>query len=150
MSKTKKLSLIALAAVIVTGVTGCFNHTPEEKADWVTSKISDELELNETQKLKLDAVKIEALKLKKQAHQNREDRMQKFKTFVQSEYINKSEITQLFKEKTAQIETDADPILDKIIDFHASLNTEQKQKVVEFIDEHNQDRGHGPWFGRHH
>jgi hypothetical protein len=33
------------------------NYGPEKRASWITSKISDELDLNDEQKAKLEAVK---------------------------------------------------------------------------------------------
>jgi GTPase len=48
--------LIGFAVLII--ITGC-HKTPEQRAEHVVSRISDKLDLNETQKTKLNAIKDE-------------------------------------------------------------------------------------------
>lgn len=148
MKTLRNISIIALAGTLLLGLTGCFKHSPEEKAEWITDRVASKLELDETQKGKLVALKDEIMKARKDLQADRESSFDEVRTMVKSDVMNKDSIKALFDQKHQKMEQHADPVLDKLIDFHASLTVEQKQQIVEFMDKH-QERGHRGW-GHHH
>ncbi|MCW8930850.1 MAG: Spy/CpxP family protein refolding chaperone [Gammaproteobacteria bacterium] len=149
MSTKKKVALITITSIILVSLVGCFNHSPEDKANWVISKISDKLELNENQKTKLVEVKDEALKARAKMQKDKSSHFEQVENMIQSERLNKQEIQLLFKSKTEKLAANAEPVIDKLIDFHADLNNEQKQKIIAFIKKHEKEgkswRRHNHW-----
>lgn len=149
MSTKKKIALITITSIILVSLIGCFNHKPEDKANWLISKISNSLELNESQKEKLTEVKNEALKTRANLHKDKSSHFEQVENMIQSEHLNKQEIQLLFKSRTEQLAISAEPVIDKLIDFHASLNNDQKQKIITFIKKHEKEgkgwRHHNHW-----
>ena len=140
----KKISLIALSAAVLFGVAGCFKHTPEEKAEWITDRISSKLELDESQQQKLASVKDEVLALRAAMHEDREARFEKADEMIRSDYIAPADIKAIWTDKEAIINRHADELAQKVSDFHASLNAEQKAKAAEYIQK-KRDRHFGDY-----
>lgn len=147
MKTLRNLSIIALAGTLLFGVTACFKHSPEEKAEWITDRIASKLELDETQKGKLINLKEEIMKARSELQADRESSFDEVKTMVNSEVISRDSVRALFDQKHQKVGQLADPIIDSLVDFHASLNVEQKQKVIEFMEKHK-ERGDHRW-GHH-
>ncbi len=146
MSNTKKFSLIALASIFIAGLAGCYNSGPEDKADWITAKISKKLDLDENQKLKLDELKNEVLNVRKETHNERDGHLKQVKEMIKGESLDKAEIKLLLTQKQEIFNKKSDIIIDKLIAFHASLKPEQKQLIINFIEERKEGHGH---FGNH-
>lgn len=141
MKTLKKLTIITLTGALLFGMTACFNHNPEERAEWMTERIASELELDENQKGKLITLRAEIMNAHRMLQDDRESSSDDIKTLVASEKMDKEAVRALFDRRHKKAEQLAGPVLDKLVDFHASLNAEQKQKIIEFMEEH---KGHGP------
>lgn len=134
MKTLKKISIIALAGSLIFGLSGCFKHTPEEKAEWISDKIASKLELDEAQKVKLSKLKDEIMKARSEIRADRESTFEQAKTMVNSDAMSRDAVRALFDQKHQQVGQLAGPIIDSLVDFHASLNVEQKQQIVEFME----------------
>jgi uncharacterized membrane protein len=148
MKTNKKIALVALASTLLLGLTGCFNHSPEDKADWATSKIARKLDLTETQKTKLDELKDVVLETRKKMYENRDTDIETITAMATSDALDTVEIKNMLTSKTTNMEQYADPVINKLAEFHATLNAEQKLQVAGFIKDHQGDhgkRGHGHW-----
>ncbi len=146
MISKKKMALIAITSTLLLGLVGCFNHSTADKADWISSKISNKLDLNESQEAKLNDVRDEVLIARKAMHKDRVANFSQIETMIKSDKLNKADILALFKSKTDTLELSAEPVIDKLVVFHASLNAKQKDKIAEFMNKRKEGR-HG--WGHH-
>jgi len=142
MNTFRNLSIIALAVTLLFGVSACFRHSPEQKAEWVTERITSRLELDETQKQKLDALKDEIMRARKDLQTDRESSFEQARDLVTREVLDKDAARALFDQKHQKFAVYADPVLDRLADFHASLNAPQKQQIAEFMDKHKERGEH--------
>ncbi len=132
------LGMAALALTMVLGLSAC-RSTPEEKAEFVSERISDELELTETQKALLNTLKDKALLAGKTMKDNKKEMKGNFVALISQPSIDHDQITLLMDTAMASMHTRADDVIPSFIAFHASLTEEQKTQVVNFIESHRKD-----------
>lgn len=129
--------VIGLTALIIAALglsVSCKNKTPEQRAQFVMRKIERKLDLNEKQKEKLEKVKDRMLVIYKQKKSNKEDFHKDVKKLLIQDKMSEVEVKSLLDRKRNHIDTLLPEVLPEIIDFHASLDLEQKEKLVKFID----------------
>jgi hypothetical protein len=127
--------LMAFGAIV-----GCSSRSPDEKMSWMSEKISNKLDLNEDQELKLKDL-MAAFKEQKKAHADEEGKSQ-LKTMVLSEKLNHDALKGLFAKKQAKMNDSFEAVYPKLEAFHASLNPEQKKEVVEFFEKMSKKWNH--------
>ena len=129
----KALCLAALFGCVAIFSVGC-KRSPESMADKITSKVSSKLDLNEAQEAKLDKIKVAMLAEYQEKQAKKDDRKELFQKFVMSERLNKDEIKSLMNERMDTFEEKFEKHFPLFEDFHASLNAEQKQKLIELSE----------------
>jgi hypothetical protein len=127
-------SFCVFAVVIAFGASGCFPKTYKERADWVASKVSSELKLDEAQEAKLQAVKQAFIDARTKRTEERKRDYEDMRKFLLSDKIEASRAKDLLKSRNQSMEQDFDGIFPNFSEFHASLNAEQKKKAVELLD----------------
>ncbi len=116
------------------GVLRSRHFSPEKKAEWITSKISSELDLTTEQKAKLDAVKLGALELRKAHEAERAQHLKEVKDLILSEKLEKTKVKGLMAQRQKAMDEGVNQLFDKVAAFHASLTAEQKAKAVGMIE----------------
>ena len=129
------LGMAALALTMVLGLSAC-RSTPEEKAEFVSERISDELELSESQQALLSNLKDKALLAGKAMKDNKQEMKSNLVALISQPSIDHDQITLFMDSTLASMHTGADDVIPSFIAFHASLTEEQKTQVVEFIESH--------------
>ena len=131
---------IVLAVLICFGIAGTasasFMLSHDEKADIVVMYITKKLDLDENQVGKLESIKD---KLQKLCDQHKKERAEKTKLvieMIQADQLDQVKVIELLNEKMQKIEESAPGIVEMIADFHSTLSPEQKQIVIEKIEEH--------------
>lgn len=120
------VGLIALPA--------CHRHrTPTERADWMTGKIAKELNLNDEQKVKLNALKLELLAARTQVTSEREAVADELMTQVRADHLDEAKLLGIFEQHQALKARVAPGIIAKAATFHASLTPEQKAEAAEHL-----------------
>lgn len=118
------------------------NMSHAEKIDKISNKINSELELNTEQSEKLKELtsylKLRAQSLKEKRKEKRISRKEFMKKQLLAEKINKQEIQDFinsnFMDRKANFDKDLSIILVKLENFHASLNENQKEELLELTE----------------
>ena len=124
------------------GFVSCQRKTPQQKADYVVKKVSSRLDLNEAQELKLEKIKVKALAIHARNKSTKEEMFGKVKGMILSDKLDEGEVKDLMSQRRQLIDEVVPEVLPDIIDFHASLNAEQKKDVVKFMDKIKKRHGH--------
>ena len=145
--------LIALTSAILLlgGLTACGTRGPggwsearvTEMRSKMVERISDKLDLNAEQKIKLDAVTAEMEAQRKAFRGNGADPRDEIKTLIASDRFDRSKAQALLAQKTAAVQQQGPKVLTALADFYDSLTPAQQQQVRERLD-----KGRGGWGGR--
>ena len=135
------LGMAALALTMVLGLSAC-RSTPEEKAEFISERISDELELNDTQQTLLNTLKDKALLASKTMKDNKKEMKSNLVTLISQPSIDHDQITLFMDSTMASMHTSVDDVIPSFIAFHASLSEEQKTQVINFIESHRKHHDH--------
>jgi len=134
----KKKNLILIPALfIVTLVTlaACNNyHNPENKAEYIVHKISSHLNLREDQITKLNDVKDEIMQHQQEHKANKINFMDNLIVEIQKPSIDREFFSNIIEQHKTNLEQIIPPIVDKIVLFHESLTSEQKEDVVSMLE----------------
>jgi len=138
-SKTRKRILwIALPLVVVMGagaaVAGFKQHGGHHDPERMVQRISENLDLTDAQKMKLDAVKDALIEGRKAFREERTDTIDKVITEVSKQEMDESRIMALIEERTSRIDVIAPRVVGPMVDFHKSLDDEQRQKIVSLLE----------------
>lgn len=129
-----------LAAVICFGVIGTasasFLLSAQDKADIAVMYLTKKLDLDENQASKLEVIKDEFQKVHKEHVQERAEKTQMIIEMIQSDQIDQAKVIELVNAKLLIIQEKAPQFVDKVADFHSTLSAEQKQIIIERIEQH--------------
>jgi hypothetical protein len=134
----KKLLVGTLALTLIMGLTGC-GRTPEEKATRFADRVSDKLALNDDQRILLDSLKDNALQVSLELKSNKQLMQTGFIELISLNSIEETEMLQFTDQNIALLHAGIKSIVPHFVAFHASLDDEQKQKVITFITKHKHD-----------
>ena len=109
--------------------------TPEEMVAMIAEKISDELDLDAEQEEKMHAVIDEIKSTRDVVHKDKEADRQRVIEQLRSEEIDQTLIMDIFAQRQDDIEERLPKILAKFSDFHNSLNDEQKEEIIQRLEE---------------
>lgn len=112
------------------------NKSPEERAEWITKKITKELDLTESQKNELTRIKEEILAKHRAEKAQRDAQFQELAALVKSDTIDKAKLAELKKKHLALRNSTEDLFLEKGIEFHKILTPEQRVKASETMQKH--------------
>lgn len=140
MFKSNKLvKIFALLAVVaplaMVGCKGRGHHGMSPKhVEKMEKRIASKLDLNEAQKVKLSAITAELKKIMAEKQSGRGEDIEFAKTQIKADKLNTAEIRSFLEQKQEDHVAIFERLSPKIVDFHASLNAEQKAEMVEFLD----------------
>ena len=127
----KKISTLILMVCGLFIFTAC-NKTPEQRAEKFVDKVSSKLDLTKEQESKLVLIKDKYFELRsKQNHSEKKDKVEKL---ILSKTLDDKEVQYLYEAKQRRMNNYYKEIYPLLKDFHASLNDEQKQDVVNFMN----------------
>lgn len=137
----KKVIGMFLMTIAVMGLSvSCKHKNPEQKAEKVVKRVSKKLELNDKQKEKLDKVKVKMLAIMKDRHSTKEDFHTDVKKLLTQDKVSEVEIKSLLDRKRNHIDQILPEVLPELIDFHASLEPTQKEKLAQFVEKFTKRR----------
>jgi len=135
--------IFAIIGILGFTLSACgHNHNPEEKAEWMVHKITRKLDLNEDQQTKLQAVADEFIQHHRAQRQNKQQHMESLLAEIRKPEIDKAVLTQMFEQHQADIAQLAPRIIDKLAIFHASLDSEQKEKLAKKLEYFQKKHSH--------
>ncbi len=133
--------IASLGAVLM---TGCHrhHHDPEERADWLVHKVSKKLDLSDEQKLKLVAVRTELMQHYDKHRQDKSQMMDVLLSEVKKPQMDENVLMEMVNQHKTRVDEVAPAVISKLIDFHRSLNDEQKQELVQKLQKVAKYRQH--------
>lgn len=134
----KKIVLLIGGGLVASGLLiGCshfFHSTPEEKAAHIVEEIHEELELQDGQLAKLNAVKDHLLELRKKHKATKEQTHQELRALLEKSYLDQNAVLAHINAKTSMVNQEAPKVVALIGDFYDSLNDNQRAEIRKHID----------------
>jgi len=144
MSK-KTISLAAISLLVISGllIAGCgprrfFCATPEDRAAMIVKKMTRDLDLTKEQVDRVNRIKDEILAKTKPLRDERESVHQQVKALVTGATLDRNAVNKFISGREDKIRALKPFFVDKIVEFHALLTPEQRNRVAEKMDKfHN-------------
>jgi Spy/CpxP family protein refolding chaperone len=144
--KTAVIILIVLGVVVISGIAYAryqgFCNGPEGRAEWLVKRISNKLELDESQKRQLEQLRDQALELRGEMRSERPRHMEQLLGLLDAPSFDRQAANRLLADKQAWLATVGPQLIDGFADFNDSLRDDQRSKLREMIARHRQHR-HG-------
>ncbi|MGH1365770.1 MAG: Spy/CpxP family protein refolding chaperone [Calditrichia bacterium] len=122
---------------------GHFNESRMEKrAQYMIKRATSELSLNAAQQAMLQEVKTELLTKGKNLRNSRFEIGDALLAEATSDEFNGEALDSLFTQKESDFQLLRKTLLAKMGDFHASLNSEQREKLTQKLQKLNKRRNH--------
>jgi hypothetical protein len=146
----KKSTIIIAATVLTVSVTtgvlaygahSAWKMSPDEKAEYMNSKITEKLELNNTQQENLKTLSVTILEMMHEVRSDRTEHMEMVEQLLTEPTLDQAKVLQMIQQKTQMINDKAPRIIASIAGFLDSLDSEQKKELREHMGEH-MDRHH--------
>jgi Spy/CpxP family protein refolding chaperone len=131
----KPVMLIVFFALITLVVAGCY-RTPEQRADRFVKHMASELNLNDTQKAKLDQIKDEFLAKRPEMKKIREETVLEANELMRSAEIDKAKLDALNARHAAHANDLIQFLSSKFTEIHDMLTPEQREKLVSHIEKY--------------
>lgn len=132
--KKRRMAGIVIALIGIGALSACHSRTPEARIDHVASKVASKLDFTADQKVLLDDI---AAEIKKDFQSEKEVRLSmrnEFKSWIASSELDKAKVKETIKSKIDRMESRVDKYLDKVAVLHKTLNAEQKEELIGFLD----------------
>ena len=129
----KKSLTIALIGIFISAIlvfNGCRSHSANHKAEFMVDYIAETLDLDDTQRAQLDEIKDEFLAKAKDMHAKKEAMHAEFKAELLKDEIDQQRVKDLMAQKREQMAEMMDLAVVRLAEFHKTLSTEQKEKLV--------------------
>ncbi|MGD9006813.1 MAG: Spy/CpxP family protein refolding chaperone [Desulfobacteraceae bacterium] len=138
---TVSIVCVALIGLAIAGAgPGRWHRTPEEKVEFLKSKISEKLELTDNQKVTLNRIGEEILA----EHDQLKGRHEAFKTdfmeTLKNEAVTPEELIELFERKKPVIDDLMQMAAEHIAEFHSVLTPEQRATLIAELESHQRGR----------
>ena len=143
--KMKKSTIIIAVTVLTLGVTSgvlaygahsAWKMSPEKKAEYVTEKITENLELDVIQQENLRALSVTLLDILQDVRSNRNEHREMVQQLLSEPTMDQAKVLQMVQQKTQMINDKAPQLIASIAGFLDSLDSEQKKELREHMGEH--------------
>jgi len=139
MKKSAKYIIMAITALGVTSTAFAFgaHHgwrmSPEDKAEFLTGKISDKLELNTTQQQSLQALSATILDIMSDVRSGRTEHVETVQQLLSEPKLDQAKALEMIRQKTEMVNAKAPEVVASIAGFLDSLDDKQKQQLREHM-----------------
>ena len=144
----RAIIIITGSALLLGGVAACKHRmhsaSAEERGEWMVEKVSKELKLNDSQQIKLVALKDELLAVRKTMHSDREQKRAEVLAMLKKTTFDRKKVNTLVQQKIDVISKQTPVVIDAMANFYDSLDDAQRSELSEFIGDRMEHRG------RHH
>jgi Spy/CpxP family protein refolding chaperone len=143
MKKTTKKKIVVglVGAIFLISAFGLMaakryrDMTPEEIIELIAEKVADRLDLDAEQEQRMHALIDEIRSTHKVVHKNREADRLRVMEELRSEEVDQEMLLELYTSRRDAMEERLPKILAKFADFHNALNDEQKEEIIEHLQE---------------
>ena len=140
----KPLTIIALIAVMGVGsalFVGCNHRGHDRGAAFMLDYMSEALDLNEDQQSMASSYKDEIMAKVKSMHSEKKQMHDEIKTQLAGASIDKQRVKALVAEHRAGMDEVIDLVVDKVVEFHATLSPEQRTKLIAKLEKFEKRHG---------
>jgi len=149
MKKSTKIIAVAVLALGVTsgvmayGAHSAWNMSPEKKTEYVTDKITENLELDAIQQEFLAVLSGDLLEIMQEVRSNKGEHREMVQQLLSEPTMDQVKVLQMVQQKTQMINDKAPQLIASIAGFLDSLDSEQKMELREHMGKHmNRHREH--------
>ncbi len=139
------LKKVIFGSVIVSFIAGLFflsgchkrrlcGMSIENKAEFIFKRVSRKLDLNDSQKARLDDIKDEIVVKIKEQHKDRLKMKDTVLSLLKSDSLDKKQVNDIITKMHAKREAMRPFVVDKIVEIHSILNKEQKDKLANKLE----------------
>lgn len=139
----KRSSKILMTVVLTLGIAGAAaavgKHrfgNPEKRATHMMNYISDELNLDATQRQTLTVFKDQLLNSRASMRKEMGNIRANAKSLIEADQFDRAQALDLVNAKTSQINSIAPDVINSLGDFLDSLNNDQKAQISDFMAKH--------------
>jgi Spy/CpxP family protein refolding chaperone len=134
------LACLTLLCAIGISITGCHERGRSimERIDPIMEKFARELNLDDSQKIKLDAIKEEIRKTRSQLADRRNERFNELLVQVRSDQMDAKWMKQQVETYTETVLQNSDRFIELIVAFQKSLHPEQKEALAALMQKHKE------------
>ncbi|MEM7181310.1 MAG: Spy/CpxP family protein refolding chaperone [Spirochaetota bacterium] len=138
----KKIFVILLISSISLGfLSNCRRFkTFEERVEWVTSKLSSKLDLDDEQKKALDKIKLDIIGKKDEIGLNRGKAMEEVIAEIKKDTFDKERVNTIFTSNQEKRDKMRRFFIDKMAEFHTVLRPEQREKLASLMQKFSHKR----------
>lgn len=135
-SKISKSILFFLVPILVLVFVGnCRgHHSFEKRIEWVSDKLVSKLDLDDGQKMKAEAIKVEIIAKHKELKPKRDAWMTEVVSQIRKDTIDVKALDKTSTEQDARHIEMRKFFQAKMIEFHAILKSEQRAELAELIE----------------
>ena len=140
--KKKWIIIIGIVGVLLIGGIAACKHGcrpggfDEFDMAAVTNRIASRLDLTEPQKAELEQIAGAFMGKAKAMHADRDAHRQELADMIRQDAIDKTAVENIIDQEMVQIREMADFMIDRLIAFHGTLTSEQREKIATRIEEH--------------
>lgn len=138
MKKATKITVVTILILgVATGVYafGSHNHwnmSPEQKAEFVTDRITDKLELDATQQQGLHDLAGTLIEIMGDVRANHDQHMDLVQRLIAAPTLDQAQALEMIRQKTQLINEKAPQAIASLAGFLDSLDEDQKTQLREF------------------
>jgi len=144
-SRTKRTLWLVIGTSLVLTVSACagkFSHRdPEKRSAWLIEKVTDELELNNTQQASLKVFVDEMMNTRKTMMNQRSESRQTIMDLLSQPKLDRDKSLSLVQSHIKTMQTQAPKLVNTFADFYDGLSMEQRKELRDELNERF-DRGH--------
>ncbi len=142
MKKNSILGVIVVAALAALVLAGCYHRTPEQRAEYVVKRMTEELSLSDVQKAQLEKIKDEFLAQRAEMPKLREETVKEANELMRSSDIDKNRLNALVEKSRTQANDMISFVTSKFTEIHDMLTPEQREKLTSHVEKYLHRRHH--------
>lgn len=136
--RSRLLRAVGLAglAVLTLGAAACHRGggDPDARAQWVSERVADKLDLDEAQKAKLAVVRTRIVDALKELRTARDATRALVREETAKERMDAQRLTSSLQANVEVVSRRLPGVVDAVVDFHATLDAEQQGEVKDLVD----------------
>ena len=148
MKLSSKIMIVVLmvagssGAVYAFSKGGHWHMTPEEKADFVTEKVTKKLDLDAQQRQNFETLAETVMDIMIEVKASKSAQMDELDALLQEPSFNQARALEMIQDKTSMVNQKAPLVISNLAIFLDSLNAEQKQQINDFLEHRRQHHKH--------
>lgn len=134
---------LSLVGAVTAKQFGFCEQSPDQRAGWISKRISHKLDLNDMQKAELESLKGVALSAF-EAMRGQRPEFSEIEALFATEF-DQTKALQLVESRSHDFTTQAPQLITAFADFYNTLDDTQRAEMTEMVEKRFTQGGHGRW-----